>query len=303
MITLISVITDCDDHGMNRSLQLPPAVLRSFLAVANTLSFTKAGVQLDLQQSTISQHVRKLEEATGQRLLERDTHKVALTEDGQALAEMAREILDGYERLGSYIRQEGDRPRLRLGISEDFAMSRLEDVLIAFRRYDLRINLELTVGLSNYLYRRFDDGELDVILVKRKPGDKRGKTAWREPLVWIGRPGIRVPDNEPVSLVAFSPPSITRSLALEALQADGRPWRISCSSGSLNGLRAALVAGLGVAVHSSRLIPAGLAPLSSDISMPKLPWTEFVAIGPGRTHPLAMRVLDMLVESADSLRG
>jgi DNA-binding transcriptional LysR family regulator len=281
---------------------LPPAVLRSFLAVAETLNFTKAGMRLELRQSTISQHVKRLEEAIGQQLLTRDTHKVALTEEGRTLSEMARDILDGYERLRNYVHREEQLPRLRLGISEDFAMTRLDEVLTTFRSSGLRANLELTVGLSTYLYRRFDDGELDVILVKRKPGDKRGKTAWREPLVWIGRPGIRISDKEAVPLVAFSPPSITRTLALEALQAAGRPWRISCSSGSLNGLRAALVAGLGVAAHSSHLIPANLAPLSADIPMPKLPWTEFVAIGPGRTHPLAMRVVDMLVSGADVLR-
>jgi DNA-binding transcriptional LysR family regulator len=175
-------------------------------------------------------------------------------------------------------------------------------VLIQFQRSDPHVDIELTVGLSGYLYQRFDSGELDVIFVKRKPGDKRGKTAWRERLVWIARPALRISAELPVPLVAFSPPSITRTLATDTLQKAGRSWRITCSSGSINGLRAALIAGLGVAAHSSRLIPTGLTRLSPEASLPQLPQIEFVAISPGRTQPLAMRMADTLVDSSQSLQ-
>src|SRR5690606_8287861 len=102
-------------------LDLHPSILRSFLAVANSLSFTTAGARLDLRQSTVSQHVKKLEDAVGQRLLLRDTHCVALTEQGDAMVEMARNILDANDRLANFFIDKGQRERLRLGISEDFA--------------------------------------------------------------------------------------------------------------------------------------------------------------------------------------
>lgn len=288
---------------MSPLLDLPPSVLRSFLAVANSLSFTRAADRLGLRQSTVSQHLKKLEDAAGQRLLLRDTHSVALTEQGDAMVELARSILDANDRLASFFIDKGNRERLRLGISEDFAMSRLANVLIEFRRHDPHVDIELTVGLSGYLYQRFDAGDLDVIFVKRKPGDKRGKMAWRERLVWIARPALRISAGLPVPLVAFSPPSITRTLATETLKKAGRPWRITCSSGSISGLRAALVAGLGVAAHSSRLIPAGLARVSPDAgNLPRLPEIEFVAIGPGRTQQLAARMVDTLVDNSQSLQ-
>jgi len=283
-------------------LDLSPSLFRSFLAVANCLSFTAAAARLDLRQSTVSQHIKKLEDATGQRLLLRDTHSVALTEEGDAMVEIARNILDANDRLVSYFIDKGTRARLRLGISEDFAMSRLANVLIAFKRHDPHVDIELTVGLSGYLYQRFDAGDLDVIFVKRKPGDRRGKIAWRERLVWIARPALQLSPNLPVPLVAFAPPSITRSLATETLQKAGRNWRITCSSGSISGLRAALVAGLGLAAHSGRLVPSGLVQVSNEANLPQLPEIEFVAIGPGRTQPLAMRMVDMLVENSESLR-
>jgi len=281
---------------------LNPSVLRSFLAVANSLSFTKAADRLGLRQSTVSQHLRKLEEAAGQRLLLRDTHSVALTEHGDTMVEMARAVLDANERLQGFFIDRGKRERLRLGISEDFAMSRLASVLVQFQRNDPHVDIELTVGLSGYLYQRFDAGELDVIFVKRRPGDKRGTTAWGERLAWIGRPSLQIPAASPVPLVAFSPPSITRSLATETLQKAGRSWRVTCSSGSISGLRAALVAELGVAAHSSRLVPPGLVRLNTEAGLPQLPRIEFVAIGPGRSQPLAARMVETLVDSAQSLQ-
>ena len=285
----------------DRSLDLPPALLRSFLAVAETRSFTAAGARLGLGQSTVSQHIKRLEASIGRRVLMRDTHSVSLTQDGDAMVELARNILDANQRVERFFTDKQRRETLHLGISEDFAMSRLADVLTAFRRRDPHVDIELTVGLSGYLYQRFDAGEVDVIFVKRKPGDKRGRTAWRESLVWIGRPGLHVPSDQPVPLVAFSPPSITRSLAIATLEAAGRDWRLCCSSGSLSGLQAGLVAGLGVAAHSSRLIPAGVVRLSADTVLPPLPEIEFVAIGPGATHPLAMRMVDMLVGGYEDL--
>ena len=63
---------------------LDPVLLQSFLAVAQTRSFTQAAERLGLRQSTVSQHVRKLEQETGRRLFVRDTHSVETTADGEA---------------------------------------------------------------------------------------------------------------------------------------------------------------------------------------------------------------------------
>ncbi len=63
-----------------------PELLRTFLAVAQSLSFTRAGTGLNLCQPTVSQHVRRLEQAVGRPLFVRDTRSVTLTADGEAMA-------------------------------------------------------------------------------------------------------------------------------------------------------------------------------------------------------------------------
>ena len=258
---------------------LDPVLLESFLAVAQTRNFTEAGRRLGLRQSTVSQHVRKLEEATGRRLLVRDTHRVAPTADGEAMVGFARSILEANERAQRYFAGSQLRGRVRFGTSEDFVSSRLPEVLRGFVQRHPLVDLELTVDLSATLNTMLDEGALDVVLGKRRAGDDRGRLVWRDRLVWIGGPDTRINPAAPLPLILYTPPSITRAVALEALERAGRPWRIVCASGSLSGLRAAALAGLGVTVHARGLMPEGLVEVPAGARLPELGEVEFVVQG------------------------
>jgi DNA-binding transcriptional LysR family regulator len=255
---------------------LDPAQLESFLAVAQTRNFTEAGRRLGLQQSTVSQHIRKLEQSAGRRLFVRDTHSVQLTADGEAMTGFARSILQANARAREYFAGSQIRGRVRFGTSEDFVGSGLPELLREFVRRHALVDLELTVGLSARLYERLDAGELDLVLAKRRAGDAVGKLVWRDRLAWIGAPGIRIDPTQPLPLILYSPPSITRTMALEALERDGRAWRIACTSGSLSGLRAAALAELGIVLNARGLIPDGLAELPSALRLPEVGDVEFV---------------------------
>jgi DNA-binding transcriptional LysR family regulator len=254
-----------------------PVHLASFLAVARTRNFTEAGRRLGLQQSTVSQHVRKLEDTAGRRLFVRDTHSVTLTADGEAMTGFAQTILDTSERARRYFAGSQLRGRLRFGTSEDFVSTRLPELLREFVRQHALVDLELRVGVSAALYEHLDAGELDLVLAKRRAGDDRGRLVWRDRLAWIGAPGTEV--AVPVKLILYNPPSITRAVALEALERAGLTWRIACTSGSLSGLRAACLAGLGVSVHARGLLPEGLAEVAAGQRLPALGDVEFVVLG------------------------
>ncbi len=281
---------------------LSPSLLAGFLSVAQSRSFSAAAERLGLRQSTVSQQIKRLETALGHRVFERDTHSVKLTPEGDALVAMARDILAANERLQRFFAAEPARQRLRLGISEDFALSGLAAVLLRFVGDHPDVDIELTVGLSGFLYQRYDAGELDVIFVKRRPGDRRGELAWREQLAWIGREGLQVSPAGPVPLVVYNPPSITRTLAIGVLDGADRSWRLAASSGSLSGLLAALQAGLGVAAFSRLLLPPGLSVLPDAVGLPPLPEVEFVAIGPGGRNVLANTFVEALIDSREELR-
>ena len=259
-----------------------PTLLTSFVTVARAGSFTEAGRRLGLRQSTVSQHVRRLEQAAARRLFVRDTHSVALTPDGEAMLGLAQGILDANECARRYFAGSELRGRVRFGASEDFVQSRLPEVLREFTRVHFAVDLELTVGLSGALLQTLEAGELDLVLAKRRPGEDRGRLVRREKLVWVGsNPGLAAPER-PLPLILYPPPSISRAVALEALERAGRSWRIVCTSSSLSGLNAAALAGLGVTVQADGFAPTGLLPLPSSAALPELGRIEFVLAGPGR---------------------
>jgi DNA-binding transcriptional LysR family regulator len=164
---------------------LAPVLLQTFLADAQTRSFTQAAERLGLRQSTVSQHIRKLEEKTGRRLFVRDTHSVTATADGEAMIEFARGILAANERAQRYFAGSQLRGRLRFGASEDFVASRLPEVLREFVRTHPLVEFELTVGLSGELNEKLVRGELDLICGKRPRGSNRGQLVSRDRLAWV----------------------------------------------------------------------------------------------------------------------
>jgi len=264
---------------------IPVDLLQSFAAVADAGSFTGAARILGLQQSTVSQHIRRLEELTGRRLFDRSTHRVALTPDGDVLLDHARSILERYARLQQYLSAAPLRGRLRFGASEDFVLSALPNVLAAFARRHPELDIELHAGLSEDLRAAFDAGRLDIALVKRPDGDGRGQIAWKEPIEWMAHPEFRLDPDHPLPLILYPPPSVTRVSVLETLEAAGQRWRIAFTSANVSGLSAAARAGIGLLPHSVRLMPPGLTILPSREGLPKLPGIQFAVITPD--HPPA----------------
>jgi DNA-binding transcriptional LysR family regulator len=283
-----------------------PVQLRTFLAVAQTLSFTQAARRLGLRQSTVSQHVRRLEDATGRQLFTRDTHSVELTEDGEAMLGFARTILQAHERAAAFFTGTRLRGRLRFGVSEDFVLTRLPEILESFRRDHPEVDLELTVELSGTLHEQLAAGRLDLVLAKRRAGESHGELVWRDRMIWIAADGVRIDPDRPVPLILFPPPAVTRARALDVLERHGRPWRIACTSGSLSGLVAAARAGLGVMAHTRGLVPPGLVPVPDRAGLPELGTVDFVLLH-GRRRNAAQEAADALaaaiLASGDRLHG
>ncbi|MEV3929432.1 LysR substrate-binding domain-containing protein [Streptomyces sp. NPDC049944] len=270
-----------------------PVQLRTFLAVAQTLSFTQAARRLGVRQSTVSQHVRRLESEAGRQLFSRDTHRVDLTEDGEAMLGFARTILQANERAAAFFTGTRLRGRVRFGASEDFVLTRLPEILESFRREHPDVELELTVELSGALHRQLAAGRLDLVLAKRRTGDTHGELVWQDTLAWIGAPQLRIDPDRPLPLIAYPPPGITRARALEVLEEHGRSWRFACTSASLSALVAAARAGLGVMAHTRGLIPPGLVPVPPRAGLPELGDVDFVLLH-GRRRDSAQEAADAL---------
>lgn len=280
-----------------------PVWLNTFVTVAASSSFTDAGRRLGLTQSSVSDHIRRLESSSGRRLFVRDTHSLALTADGESLLVHARLILAAHARAEAQFNAPRLRGRVRFGTSDDLAMGPLPDMLAAFRNKHPEVELEITIGLTSELYQRLDDGDLDLIVGKRRPDEQRGETMFRVPLVWLARPETVVDLSQPLPLILLPEPSVTRAAILATLGAAGYHWRIVCTSGSHAGCMAAARGGLGLTVLPQTLATRELTLPNNHASLPVFAAVEYVALTAQRVSQPAATLYQILLESQLHVRS
>lgn len=272
---------------------LDPALLRSFVSVAESGSFTRAGSRVHRSQSTVSQQIRKLEDSVGHALFERHARAVALTAEGESLLGYARRILRLNDEARALFAAARPEP-IRLGVPEDYAVEQLPALLARFGRDCPQARLEVGCELSVQLDAALDGGELDIALAKRLApcGDALAQRA--EALCWVaGADPVPAPDAA-LPLVLFPPGCIYRSHATAALDAAGRRWRVAYSSPNLAGVLAAVQAGLGLSVLSRAVLPAGVRRLGAAAGLPALPPSALVLRARPGLGPAAQALVALL---------
>src|SRR5215469_4344302 len=280
---------------------LNPIWLKTFSTVAACHSFTEAGRRLELTQSSVSEHIRRLEQSVGRRLFVRDTHSLAMTPDGEAMLAHASVILQALSRAESQFRAPRLKGRVRLGSSDDIALGPLPTVLAAFRNAHPDVELEITIGMTGRLYELLDSGAIDLMVGKRRLGDRRGTVLFTGRLEWLARAGTTMDLAQPLPLILVAEPSVTRAVVLDALAQTDFRWQVVCTSSSHSGCVAAARAGLGVTLRPQYLAARGLAPPVNVASLPALPNVEFIALAAKRLSRPAQTLLQLLNDS--DLRG
>src|SRR5262245_38697116 len=160
-------------------------LLRSFVSVVDTGGFTRAGERVHRTQSTVSQQIRRLEEALGYPLLNRNGKRATPTEQGERLVSYARRLLALAQEARDVVARPGGEGIVRLGIPEDFAAYRLTELLSDFARSRPGLRLDVRSGMSVNSRRALERGELDIALYKRDAGEGGGIAAWPERHHWI----------------------------------------------------------------------------------------------------------------------
>lgn len=257
--------------------------LKTFLAIADSGSFSRAAEATGRTQPAVSQQIKRLEETLGCRLLARSGKGATLTPEGETFTSYARRIVDLQWEAWSRLREPEAEGEIRVGTPEDFATWRLSSVLAEFAKHHPRVQLSVSCDLTLNLIDAFERGELDIILVKRDPQSVTGgMRVWKEALVFAASANWR--GGLPIPLVLSPKPCIYRARALAALDSSGLAWRIVYTSQSLAGTLAAARAGLGVTVLPANMLPADVHPLGADAGLPNLADAEIALL---RRQPLS----------------
>ncbi|NEE51928.1 LysR family transcriptional regulator, partial [Streptomyces sp. SID8455] len=141
--------------------------LTYFVAVAETLHFTRAAEAVHVSQPSLSQQIRALETELGAELFSRARGNIALTDAGEALLPLARRILADAETARHEVQElvQLRSGRVRLGATPSLCTGLLPDVLRAFHDRHPGVRLLLEEGGSHDLVRQLARGALDLALV------------------------------------------------------------------------------------------------------------------------------------------
>jgi DNA-binding transcriptional LysR family regulator len=245
--------------------------LQSFIAVAETLSFTKAAQSVGRTQSAISQQIAKLEFLLDKPLIIRG-REPSLTLDGEIFLTYARKIYALQCELHDRFKEPDLQGEIHLGLPEDFASVVLTDVLMDFSRLHPRIILNVECDLTLNLLKGYEQNKLDLVVLKNnsKQNYPSATHIWTEKVEWVGNPKrLKVLDKNSVIPLILSPtPCVYRENVIKMLEENQLKWTMIYSSPSYSGKMAAVRAGLGITAIQKKMIPEDLIALNDDFLPP-----------------------------------
>lgn len=253
---------------------LPIEILRSFVAVADSGSLSRAALEVFLTQSALSLQMKRLSDLVQAPIFDRHHRGLLLTPDGKTLLAHARAILNLNDQAVSAMAGEHYEGPARVGIIQDFADGPLCDVLIRFSKRHPGADIQIRIGNSSELIAWLAGGVVDLAVCVGCVNDPAAIIT--PPLLWFGKPEIR--DHATVPLVVMEKPCLFRDAATRALEEHGINYRIALETPSVSVLSAAVRAGIGITCRSSAFLHTQLPVLRGlDAPLPQVSVSLHVA--------------------------
>lgn len=245
--------------------------LRTFIAIVETGSFTRAAGVVHKTQSAVSMQMRRLEERIARPIFARDGRSSRLTEDGERLLDYARRIVQlNSEALATFADAEF-AGRVRLGVPDDYADRYLPEIMARFSRVYPGVELSVICEPSLELIERIDADAIDLAIVTNCDHMRPAETFRRERLLWVTSARHATHAQEPVPLALGRQSCAWRKLAIERLETVARPYRLLYTSSNAGAVAAAVLAGLAVSVLPESGLRPGMRILNAGDGFPELP--------------------------------
>jgi DNA-binding transcriptional LysR family regulator len=249
--------------------------LRSFVAIVDTGSFTRAAERVNKTQSSISMHIRRLEERLSCSLFSKQGRGVRLSEEGEKLVEYARRILSLEAAALSAVGRASLAGRVKFGIPDDYAEPFLPRILNALSRTHPRIELTVTCDGSLSLADRIAAREIDVALVTDTGAFGGVEVIRHEALLWAAGPAFALETSDPVPLALGSPSCWWRQVAEETLSAAAIPFKTVLVSNNFSAIAPMVMAGAAITVLPASTMRSGMRSVGSLYGLPSLPNTRY----------------------------
>ncbi|MGV1801495.1 LysR family transcriptional regulator [Agrobacterium vitis] len=254
--------------------------LASFVAVAETGSFTAAAERLGRTQAAVSMAIGKWEERLDLRLFDRGHRRVTLTPIGERLLGYARRIRAIEDEALATLLEGRNESRVRLGMPDDYLTLFGTALMQRFAPQHPKVNLDLQYDFSHHLEGMVESRELDIAIITQSPAEPKGELIRLERQVWCAAPDRYPEQSSTVQLALFPDGCRSRPQVLAALDRADRRWRIVYSSSDIAGIQLAVHSGDLLTVLPETAVPANWRKLGMDDGLPELPILRLAMVLP-----------------------
>jgi DNA-binding transcriptional LysR family regulator len=246
------------------------ALLRTFVAVAETGRMTTAARVVSVSQGAVSQQVKRLEALLHVTLFARMADAARLTRDGEKLMPLAHRMIALNDEVTEHMGAIDFTGEVRLGVPHDVVGRLMPPILRAFSREHTGVLITLVSERTALLRKLLRERSIDLALMTEPDRAQRGQHLMTDQLVWVGAKGGDASRQRPLAVALGQNGCAFRALAIRALNAADIEWRAICQVGSMEPVFATLEADLAVAPFLLRTVPDRLGILT-DAALPKLP--------------------------------
>ncbi len=278
--------------------------LKTFIAIADAGTFTRAAEAVHKTQSAVSMQMKKLEETIGRSLFARDGRASKLTEEGEKLVDYARRIVRlSSEALASFADAEL-AGRVRLGLPDDYADRYLPEILARFSRSNPRVEVTVVCEPTPMLVDQIGASELDLAIITHVERHGTAPVIRRQRLLRVTSNRHAVDEPTPLPLALGRTFCTWRQAATMGLESVGRAYRILYSSWNSTAVGAAVLAGLAVSVLPESALRPGMRILGASDGFPPLPSCKIALLrNYAVPSPLVEALAGHIVSSLDNLSG
>lgn len=259
--------------------------LRSFLAIVDTGSFTRAAAQIHRTQSAISMQIKKLEEELGSPLFDRNKRPLTVSLAGQRLVSHARRLVTSHdEALDAFKREDNTRP-IRLGCPDDYAQRLLPALIAAFRQHLGTVTFDVLCASSARLRQRLDSGDLDLAVVTRAPDSDEGWLLKHDKGVWVCGNDLSLVQRRPLPIALFDKSCKFHNAAMDGLGKFGIETDLVAFTTSASTLTGLVRDNQAISAMATGSVPDDLHILR-DAKLPPLPAIDIVIVTATHSHPM-----------------
>jgi DNA-binding transcriptional LysR family regulator len=254
-------------------INVPMDLLRTFIAVTDLRSFTRAAQALGVTQPAVSAQIKRLQMLLGAELFDKSAPGVTLTAKGEVIVNYARRVLALNDQMLDVTSHGGPVARLRIGLAMDYFEGPILQAISQFRKTHPELRMQISAEPSVSLLRDLRRGDYDLVVAASDAEQTDSPSRrWAEPTSWGAASMSVVEGDGPLPLLVVGESSLSRRLSVSALERAGQDYQIVYVGGSFAGMVQAAQAGLGVACWARRcLIEAGLTVLDGVPRLPPVP--------------------------------